>query len=208
VHDETERIGSIHARIRRAFLYRAGMPGTTATRDALRCVRCRYALEALPAGGPCPECGLAVAESAHRREVHAIRRLRAVRVGAVAWIVGVVAWALTIVPPMIGLLLHGFGSMAVLRAWVTVAMLVQTIAGGLALAGALPEVVYAAELGLGALLAGDLVGPGRSLKPADGQLPVAPMPPGPDPQLVRRFTADDAAAGRWRERLDRARKHL
>ena len=64
-------------------MYRAGMPGTTATRDALRCVRCRYALEALPAGGPCPECGLAVAESAHRREVHAIRRLRAVRVGAV-----------------------------------------------------------------------------------------------------------------------------
>lgn len=110
------------------------MPGTTATRDALRCVRCRYALEALPAGGACPECGLAVAESAHRREVHAIRRLRAVRVGAVAWIVGVVAWALTIVPPMLGLLLHGFGSMAVLRASVTVAMLVQTIAGGLALA--------------------------------------------------------------------------
>lgn len=82
------------------------------------------------------------------------------------------------------------------------------IAGGLALAGALPEVVYAAELGLGALLAGDLVSRGRSLKPADGQLPVAPMPPGPDPQLVRHFAADDAAAGRWRERLDRARKHL
>lgn len=82
------------------------------------------------------------------------------------------------------------------------------IAGGLALAGALPGTGFAAELGLAVLLAGDVVSAGRTLRPMDGHLPVAPMPAAPEPEQIRRFTASAEATARWRARLDRARKAL
>lgn len=82
------------------------------------------------------------------------------------------------------------------------------VAGGLALAGALPELPFACRLGT-ALLAGDLVGEGRRLIPTDGCLPVAPMPPAPDPDLVERFAlSDPVRVSWWRARLWRAREYL
>ncbi len=81
------------------------------------------------------------------------------------------------------------------------------LASGLALAGALPELPFACSLGTVSLLTGDLVGTHRSLVPVDGHLPVAPMPASPDPQLVERYAlADTARVGRWRARLDSARR--
>lgn len=74
-------------------------------------------------------------------------------------------------------------------------------AGGLALAGVLPDPGFAHQLGGVALLSGDLVSAGRSLIPVDGHLPVAPMPPAPDPALLERFAADPARVGRWRARM-------
>ncbi|MFM8599522.1 MAG: O-succinylbenzoate synthase, partial [Mycobacterium sp.] len=75
-------------------------------------------------------------------------------------------------------------------------------------AGALPGTGFAAELGLAALLAGDVVSAGRTLRPVDGHLPVAPMPAAPDPEQIRRFAASAEATARWRARLDRVRKAL
>ncbi|MDT5360871.1 MAG: o-succinylbenzoate synthase [Mycobacterium sp.] len=76
------------------------------------------------------------------------------------------------------------------------------LSAALALAGALPELPYACGLGTRSLLAGDLVAGPRSLIPVDGYLPVAPMPPAPDPELIRRYTVtgNDRIAW-WRERL-------
>jgi O-succinylbenzoate synthase len=74
-------------------------------------------------------------------------------------------------------------------------------AGGLALAGVLPDPGFAHQLGGVALLSGDLVSSGRSLIPVDGHLPVAPMPPGPDPALLERFAADPARVSWWRARV-------
>jgi len=80
------------------------------------------------------------------------------------------------------------------------------IAGGLALAGVLPELDSACALGTIAVLSGDLVSTGRSLVPTDGYLPVAPMPPGPDPALVERFAVTEPAAiSHWRNLLQAAR---
>lgn len=76
------------------------------------------------------------------------------------------------------------------------------VATGLALAGALPELDYAAALSTRLLLGADVVGHARSLVPVDGSLPVAPMPPGPDPDLLRRFALTDAA------RIERLRQQL
>jgi O-succinylbenzoate synthase len=76
------------------------------------------------------------------------------------------------------------------------------VATGVALAGALPEFGYAAALGTRLLLGGDVVADRRSLVPVDGTLPVAPMPPGPDPDLLGRFTLTDAA------RIERLRHQL
>ena len=76
------------------------------------------------------------------------------------------------------------------------------LAAGLALAGALPELPYACALGTVTLLDGDLVAPGRSLRPVDGNLPVAPTPAAPVPELVRRFAVTDAErVDAWRRRL-------
>jgi O-succinylbenzoate synthase len=54
---------------------------------------------------------------------------------------------------------------------------------------------------------GDLVAGPRSLIPIDGYLPVAPMPPAPDPELVRRYAVTDSARiDWWRGRLGAARR--
>jgi len=76
------------------------------------------------------------------------------------------------------------------------------LAGGLALAGALPELAHACGLGTSAVLVGDLVSPGRSLIAVDGHLPVAPMPPAPDRDLLSQFAVTDSdLITWWRERL-------
>ena len=74
-------------------------------------------------------------------------------------------------------------------------------AGGLALAGVLPDIGLAHELAGVAQLRGDLVSAGRSLIPADGHLPVAPMPPAPDLGQLARFGADPDRVAWWRRRL-------
>ena len=80
------------------------------------------------------------------------------------------------------------------------------LSGGLALAGALPELPYACGLGTIALLTGDLVARARSLQPVDGWLPVAPMPPAPDPDRMGPFTQTDPQRVQWwRALLQRAR---
>lgn len=76
------------------------------------------------------------------------------------------------------------------------------LAGGVAVAGALPELPFACGLATVTALQGDLVSPGRSLVPVDGHLPVAPMPPGPDRERLRQFEVTDAArVAWWRQRL-------
>ncbi|MGV9802476.1 o-succinylbenzoate synthase [Mycobacterium sp. NPDC003449] len=76
------------------------------------------------------------------------------------------------------------------------------VAAGLALAGALPELPFACELGTVGLLAGDLVAPSRSLIARDGYLPVAPMPPAPRPDLIERYAVTEPVRlAWWRERL-------
>ena len=78
------------------------------------------------------------------------------------------------------------------------------LAAGLALAGALPTLDFACGLGTLSLLGGDVVGLARSLRPVDGYLPVAPVPPTPDPALLDRYEiADPSRAAWWRERLAR-----
>ncbi len=76
------------------------------------------------------------------------------------------------------------------------------LAGGLALAGALPELPFACALGTRLLLAGDVVALSRQLIPAGGWLPVAPMPPAPDRDLLARYAITDAnRVAWWRDRL-------
>ena len=83
------------------------------------------------------------------------------------------------------------------------------LAGGLALAGALPELPFACGLGTAVVLAGDVVSAGRALIPADGYLPVAPMAPGPDAERVAEFSIDDVErVAWWRRRLLAARELL
>lgn len=79
------------------------------------------------------------------------------------------------------------------------------LAAGLALAGALPQLPFACELGTRGLLAGDLVADSRSLVPVDGYLPVAPMPPAPQHEKLDRFAVTDPArVAFWRDRLESA----
>jgi len=83
------------------------------------------------------------------------------------------------------------------------------IAGGLALAGILPETGFASELATVGLLTGDVVSPGRSLVPSDGYLPVAPMPAAPDAAGLARFAVTDPETiARWRNRLTAAQRYL
>jgi O-succinylbenzoate synthase len=80
------------------------------------------------------------------------------------------------------------------------------LSAGLALAGALPELRFACGLDSTSLLSGDLVAGPRSLIPASGYLPVAPMPPAPDPELVRQHALTDSnRIAWWRDRLRAAR---
>lgn len=83
------------------------------------------------------------------------------------------------------------------------------IAGGLALAGVLPDSGFASELATVALLRGDVVSAGRSLIPADGYLPVAPMPAAPDPDGLARFAVTDSETILWwRNRLKAAQRYI
>jgi O-succinylbenzoate synthase len=82
------------------------------------------------------------------------------------------------------------------------------LSGGLALAGVLADVGFASTLGGARLLSGDVVSAGRSLLTRDGYLPVAPMPPAPDPVLVQRFSATPERVSWWRERLNAAQEYL
>nr|WP_044518675.1 o-succinylbenzoate synthase [Mycolicibacterium septicum] len=79
------------------------------------------------------------------------------------------------------------------------------LAAGLALAGALPRLPFACELGTRGFLAGDLVADSRSLVPVDGYLPVAPMPPAPQREHLERYAVTDPERLTWwRERLQSA----
>jgi len=79
------------------------------------------------------------------------------------------------------------------------------LAAALALAGAVDS-PYAAAVGGHGLLAGDLVAAARSHGPVDGGLPVAPTPPAPDPERLRRHRVTDSQRiAAWRELLARAR---
>lgn len=83
------------------------------------------------------------------------------------------------------------------------------ISGGLALAGVLPDSGYAHTLGGALLLAGDVVSDGRSLIPVDGHCPVAPMPPAPDPDRLRRFSVTDPqTVKRWRSLVASVQHYL
>ena len=78
------------------------------------------------------------------------------------------------------------------------------LAAGLALAGALPTLDFACGLGTLSLLTDDVVGEARSLRPVDGYLPVAPVPPTPEPsRMDRNAIADPARAAWWHDRLAR-----
>ncbi|WKG06584.1 o-succinylbenzoate synthase [Mycolicibacterium sp. HK-90] len=79
------------------------------------------------------------------------------------------------------------------------------LASGLALAGALPQLPFACELGTRGLLAGDVVADSRSLVVAGGYLPVAPMPPAPQRELLERYAVTEPARlAAWRARLQAA----
>lgn len=83
------------------------------------------------------------------------------------------------------------------------------LAAAVALAGALPELPYACGVRRPPWLTGDVITAGRSLVPVDGYLPVAPMPPAPDPDLLARYTVTDRGTlAWWRQRLQNARTAL
>ncbi len=83
------------------------------------------------------------------------------------------------------------------------------LAGGLALAGVLPDLAFACGLGSAAALAGDIVPAARSLLTDDGYLPVAPMAAAPDPARVAEFTVDDPErVAWWRAKLKVAKELL
>ncbi|MDT5070661.1 MAG: o-succinylbenzoate synthase [Mycobacterium sp.] len=83
------------------------------------------------------------------------------------------------------------------------------LAAGLALAGALPELRHACAFDTTSLLSGDLVAGPRSLITVGGYLPVAPMPPAPDPELITRYAITDPdRIAWWRRRLGAARRSV
>ncbi|HPX37775.1 MAG TPA: enolase C-terminal domain-like protein [Mycobacterium sp.] len=82
------------------------------------------------------------------------------------------------------------------------------LCGALALAAVLPETGFACEVAA-TLMDGDVVSEGRSLRPVDGRLPVAPMPPGPDPVALERFAiTDPAVVTWWRDRMRAVQQHI
>lgn len=83
------------------------------------------------------------------------------------------------------------------------------MAAAAALAGALPHLPYACPIGRPAWMLGDVVGDGRTLVPHDGHVPVAPMPPGPDPSRLAEYAVTDPERlAWWRQRLTTAREGL
>jgi o-succinylbenzoate synthase len=75
-----------------------------------------------------------------------------------------------------------------------------------ALAGALPELPFACTVSRPPWVTGDVVADARGLVTTDGYLPVAPMPPAPDRELLTRFAVTDPERLTWwRERLAQAR---
>ena len=82
------------------------------------------------------------------------------------------------------------------------------LCGALALAAVLPDTRYACEVAA-TLMTGDVVSENRALRPDGGSLPVAPMPPGPDPAQVERFTVTDPAAiNWWRRRMSAVQQYI
>ena len=74
------------------------------------------------------------------------------------------------------------------------------LGAGLALAGALPDLPFACDLA--AMPDGDVVADSRRLRPVDGFLPVAPMPPAPQPDLLARHAVTDPdRVAWWRDRI-------
>ena len=73
------------------------------------------------------------------------------------------------------------------------------LAGGVALAAALPELPYACGLGSGRLLAADVVAAPQRLLPVQGRLQVSR--PVPDPDLLAGLAAPDERQRWWRSRL-------
>ena len=83
------------------------------------------------------------------------------------------------------------------------------LAGEVALAGALPELPYACAVSRPAWVTDDVAAASRALIPVDGYVPVAPMPPAPQPELLDRWAlTDHQAVQRWRARLSRAQEAL
>jgi O-succinylbenzoate synthase len=78
------------------------------------------------------------------------------------------------------------------------------IAGGLALAGALPVLPFACGLGTVGLLAADVAT--EPLLPVGGRLPVGPVEP--DPDLLARYAAPPERRDWWLDRLVRCRAVL
>jgi O-succinylbenzoate synthase len=80
------------------------------------------------------------------------------------------------------------------------------LSAAVALAGVLPELPFACAVARPAWVIEDVVAAGRSLIPVDGFLPVASMPPGPDPELLAQLTITDPDTMTWwSQRLQRAR---
>lgn len=78
------------------------------------------------------------------------------------------------------------------------------LAADVALAAALPELPFALGPVPEWLHDNDIVSATRSLVPADGFLPAAPMPAAPEPSRLSRFTVTDrSTVARWRELLRR-----
>lgn len=79
------------------------------------------------------------------------------------------------------------------------------LAADVALAAALQDLRYACGPVPQWLRDGDVVSPARSLIPADGHLPAAPMPAAPDPARLDRLLVTDAATvQQWRALVRRA----
>ena len=82
------------------------------------------------------------------------------------------------------------------------------LCGALALAAVLPDTRYACEVAA-TLMTGDVVTENRALCPDGGSLPVAPMPPGPDPAQLARFTVTDPEqVSWWRRRMAAVQQYI
>ena len=79
------------------------------------------------------------------------------------------------------------------------------LAADVALAAALPQLLFACGPVPGWLAEADVVSEARSLIPRDAHLPAAPMPAAPDPVRLQRFAVTDAeTVEHWRGLLRRA----